>query len=157
FQSRFTDADGVPLKVDGVVGSLTWETLFGPSSVRTVTQPGDALLARVLQIATSQIGVMEQPTGSNRGPQIDNYLRTVGLEPSQGSFAWCAAFVYWCFGQASEQLRRGNPVVKTAGVMDHWNKAGTLGTKRVTQEAAVNDPSLLRPGHIFIISTGGGS
>src|SRR5262245_46829626 len=33
FQSRFTDADGLPLEIDGMVGPLTWGALFGAQSV----------------------------------------------------------------------------------------------------------------------------
>ena len=67
---------------------------------------------------------MEQPPGSNRGPKVDQYLTAVGLNPAGGSFAWCAAFVYWCFRKASEELGVPNPAVKTAGALDVWNWRG---------------------------------
>lgn len=153
FQARFTDADGVPLKVDGQVGSLTWEALFGRQSVVSVTEAPSALLGRALEIAISQIGVMEEPPGSNRGPQVDRYVRSVGLNPS-GKFAWCAAFTYFCFDEASKEINRANPVIKTGGVMAHWNQAGTRGVPRITKDRAVNNPSLVQPGHLFIISIG---
>lgn len=40
----------------------------------------------------------ENPPGSNRGPLIDEMLLFVGVRPGQ---PWCAAFVSWCFRQAS--------------------------------------------------------
>ena len=42
---------------------------------------------------------MEVPPGSNRGPKVDIYVSTTGLDPA-GQFAWCACFVYWCFDKA---------------------------------------------------------
>lgn len=40
----------------------------------------------------------EHPPGSNRGPLIDQMLRSTGVEPGN---PWCAAFVSWCFFQAT--------------------------------------------------------
>ncbi|MGH7391749.1 MAG: peptidoglycan-binding domain-containing protein, partial [Candidatus Rokuibacteriota bacterium] len=111
FQARFPDSAGVPLVTDGKVGSLTWEALFGEGSVPVAAAARDAMLGKAIGIAAAEVGVLEQPPGSNRGPRVDQYLRAVGLDPAGGSFAWCAAFVYWCFDQAAHGLGRGNPVV----------------------------------------------
>lgn len=46
-----------------------------------------------IELAAAAIGVHEQPPGSNRGPEVDEYLRNVGLDPASGSYPWCAAFV----------------------------------------------------------------
>lgn len=46
-------------------------------------------LAAVLE---SQIGVMEEPAGSNNGVQVAKYLHSAGIYyPAP----WCAAFVHW--------------------------------------------------------------
>lgn len=157
FQARFPDADGQPLKVDGEVGSITWGVLFGTKSVPvTNTVKGSPLLVKMLEIASSQVDVREKPIGSNRGPQVDKYIRSVGLDPARGSYAWCAAFIYYCFDQAAQQLGMPNPVVKTAGVMDHWNKAVQRKIPRISKASAVADPKLVKPGHIFIMDYGGG-
>jgi hypothetical protein len=157
FQSRFPDRAGVPLVVDGKVGALTWEALFGEASVVTVAQPPDLLLASVLKTAAAEVGVMEDPPGSNRGPKVDQYLKTVGLDPGAGSFAWCAAFVYWCFNESARGLNRPNPVVRTAGVMDHWRRAEQAGARRLAAEEATADPSRIHPGMIFVLDAGGGA
>jgi hypothetical protein len=157
FQSRFPDTDGQPLKVDGVVGPISWAALFGALAVPTPSGSPPPLLAAVLDVARTQIGVMEKPPGSNRGPEVDEYLRGVGLDPTRGSFAWCVAFVYFCFGRAASQLGRANPMVRTAGVLDHWNKAGQRGIPRLLTADAVAKPQLVKPGQIFVISVGGGS
>lgn len=155
FQARFPDSDGHTLKVDGRVGPITWATLFGEESVAVVEEPPGPLLEEVLAFAATQVGVMEDPLGSNRGPQVDQYLRSVGCDPAD-NLAWCAAFVYFCFDQASQKLARKNPLVKTAGVLDHWTKAGQRKIPRVLQADAVHDPALVKPGFIFILSSGGG-
>ena len=153
FQARFPDADGQPLVVDGKVGSITWQALFGEDSVPASSRAPTPLLAKAIEIARSQIGIMEQPPGSNRGPEVDEYVRRAGLNPG-GKFAWCAAFLYFCFDEAAIAGGRANPVIKTAGVLDHWERAGRKGVPRITGPKAVEDPGLVQPGHIFIIDTG---
>jgi hypothetical protein len=157
FQSRTADHFGLPLEVDGRVGPLTWASLFAAPEVPTVSVAGNPLLAETLRFAATQIGVMEQPLGSNRGPQVDQYLRSVGIDPAQGSFPWCAAFVYFCFQQAAITLGRANPVIKTGGVLDLWNRAGAAGIPRLGTPECVDNPSLVLPGMIFIIVNSNGN
>ncbi len=47
--------------------------------------------------AESQLGVSEL-TGNNDGPEVDKYLKTIGLAGS--GQAWCGAFVNWTLSQA---------------------------------------------------------
>lgn len=49
----------------------------------------------VKQVYTTQIGVREA-TGKNDGKEVEMYLRNAGLGKG---YAWCAAFVKWCFNQ----------------------------------------------------------
>src|SRR5512139_3966989 len=58
FQARFPDVQGVPLAVDGKVGSITWSALFGEETVPSADTPAAGLLAKVIKVAQSQIGVM---------------------------------------------------------------------------------------------------
>jgi len=157
FQSRFPDVSGQPLEIDGKVGSLTWGALFGASTVPSLfAAPGD-LAAAAIEFAKTQIGVMEDPLGSNRGPEVDEYLRAVGLDPRDDSFPWCVAFTHFCYLKAANKLGRPNPHIRTAGVLDHWNRAGqSAAASRVTSVRAVADPSLVQPGSLFIIDLGGG-
>ena len=151
FQATHMDQFGNPLEVDGQVGSLTWAALFGTDTIVVTEDAPNKFLTEVVKVATSQIGIMEDPPGSNKGPVVDKYLASVGLPP--GLF-WCAAFVYWCFDKAAVKNGRANPLVKTGHVMTHWNK--TKGKKILTAEA-VDKPSLIKPGHIFMMNTGGSS
>ncbi|HSI60231.1 MAG TPA: peptidoglycan-binding protein [Ideonella sp.] len=157
FQSRFPDVTGVPLEADGEIGSLTWGALFGADTVPASKVASSALAAAAVEFAVGQIGVMERPLGSNRGPEVDAYLRAVGLNPAGGSFAWCVAFTHFCYQSAAEKLGRPNPHIRTAGVLDHWDKAGdTPKIVRVTRARAIADPALVQPGALFIIDLGEG-
>jgi hypothetical protein len=150
FQTRFADANGNPLSTDGIVGPATWASLFGAATVPPVVTAPSALLAEVVRIAGSHVGVMENPLGSNSGPEVNAYLANVGLGPG---FSWCMAFVYSCFKEACANLGTANPMFKTGGVLNEWEN--TTGTK-ILHGDAVDNPSLVLPGQIFIISTGGG-
>lgn len=118
------------------------------STITTViTSP---LLVEAIKIARQEIGVSEDPPGSNSGPRIKEYLNSVKLGPG---YPWCAAFVFWCFEQASVKLNRANPVVNSAACMNHWRR--TKGMKILTLEAVYN-PLLIEPGAVFIIRLGHG-
>uniref|UniRef100_Q01VH8 Peptidoglycan-binding domain 1 protein n=1 Tax=Solibacter usitatus (strain Ellin6076) TaxID=234267 RepID=Q01VH8_SOLUE len=156
FQARSLDFQDHPLTVDGQVGPMTWAALFRSPVPPSPAAPANSLLGAVLAIAGGEVGVMEEPPGSNRGPKVNQYLASVGLNAMDGSFAWCAAFVYWCFAQASATLSVPNPAIRTAGALDVWNLAGPKGFRRVTCAEASDRPALVNPGVIFVISTGGG-
>lgn len=79
------------------------------------------LLAQVLEVAASQVGVRE--LGRNRGPMVDEYLRAAGLDPDKGSYPWCAAFVVWCFRRAAFDLGVSNPIPRTAAVHKLWARS----------------------------------
>lgn len=153
FQARFTDADDLPLKVDGQIGPITWAALFGGARPEAVTATANSFLAAVIEVAKSQIGKLEQPLGSNRGPEVDLYLKSAGLNPMAGSFPWCAAFLYWCCEQAALKIGRANPAIKTAGVLDLWNKAGRPGARRILAAEAADNPGLVQPGQFFMLKT----
>jgi hypothetical protein len=156
FQARSADQFGNPLTIDGRVGPTTWAALFA-AEVSLTTQGGSAVQQKAIEFAFSQVGKMESPLGSNRGPEVDGYLRSVGLNPADGSFPWCAAFVYFCFQQAATQLGVANPAIKDAGVLDCWNKAGATAVHRIAASEASNTPSLVKPGMVFVLKTGGGT
>lgn len=151
FQATHRDQNGNPLEVDGKLGSVSWAALFEEAPIHTVEESSNKLLAEAVKVALSQVGVMEDPPGSNRGQKVEEYLASTGL--GGGNF-WCAAFIYWCFKEASENIGKPNPLFKTAHCMTHWNK--TTG-KKIAVADAVNKPSLVKPGHIFILNTGGAS
>lgn len=155
FQARHVDAEGRPLRQDGEIGSLTWAALFGYETVSASDRATDEFLAQVLVVAAKEEAkhVREVPVNSNRGPEVKQYLQRSGAFPGD---PWCCAFVYWCFDEAAISIGRANPMVKTPGCMDHWNRAPSRGAKRILSSAAKADPGLLKPGMIFIMDHGGG-
>lgn len=161
FQARNVDSQGTPLKTDGEVGSVAWEILFGPDSVPVAAETADELLGLALQIARTEEAnqVREVRPPSNRGPRVDEYQTRTGLRLRNGAdgFAWCACFLYWCFDEAARQLGRRNPVIKTAGCQDHWNRARQAGIAQVSGTRATNAPGLVKPGMIFIMAFGQGT
>lgn len=151
FQSRHVDNSGAPLKVDGRIGALTWEALFGTASVTYHADADNDYLARGLMVAGGEADrkVREIPRDSNRGPDVERYLAAVDKPPG---LAWCVAFIYSCFDTAANELKRSNPMVKTAGVLDHWSRCvREKGARRISTAQAVANPSMLRPGMIFVI------
>jgi len=129
------------LKPDGIVGELTVRVLKnGLPKPEVVTSDNLSLLA--LQIAKTQLHVREK-TGKNDGEAVESYLKSVALGKG---YAWCAAFVYWCFSEAAKQLDVPNPLYKTAGVLHHWNNTKGLKTKTNPQA-----------GDIFIMDYGKGN
>lgn len=113
------------------------------AAIKFIAKSSDTSLA-ALNVARTQLGVMEVPVGSNNGPKVRQYLAAVGLGPG---YAWCMAFVYWCFDKTP-----GNPLVKTGGVMAQFNQ---IKGKRIYKIDAINTPleaSAILPGDIFIMS-----
>ncbi len=153
FQSRNTDIQGIPLVVDGKIGSITWQMLFKETDVPQVQAPTNDLFTEVLKIANSQLGVRENPPNSNRGPEVSKYLKSVGLNANSGSYSWCMAFVYYCFDEAFKKMGTSNVLVKTGGVLSQWNNTKN---RRIKKADAVNNPSLVKPGFVFIRNYGGG-
>lgn len=147
FQAQHVDSLGRPLKIDGDVGPITWGTLFPvPETAAGAGFLAEAALAK----AISQIGVREVPIGSNRGPEVDRYLASTGLG---GGFFWCMAFVHWCFMEAADDLGVANPFPRTAGVLKAWNDSSAF---RISKSKAIQNPSLVVPGSVFILDYGNG-
>ena len=120
FQSLSRDSNGIPLMTDGQIGPISWAVLFDVSvgiPAPAYNQP--RIFTRVLEIAFSQLGVMEVPPGSNRGPEVEKYLESVGCAPGD---PWCASFVYWCFNDDAVTEGLKNPLTKTGSCMIHWDK-----------------------------------
>lgn len=155
FQARNVDNAGHALLQDGQIGSLTWEALFGGATVPNANETSDRLLDRVLQIASGEEAkkIREVPPNSNRGPAVEAYLARAGVGPG---LSWCCAFVYWCFDEAAKSLGRANPMVRTAGCLDHWNRAPGNGARRILAGDVIHNPDLLTPGMIFIMDHGRG-
>jgi len=128
------------LIADGAVGELTWERLFTVILKEVPKSP--ILRIRALEIAKSYLYVREK-TGNNDGPEVEAFLKKLGLPKG---LPWCMAGVYSWFDEGAIALDILNPVPKTAGVLDCYNKA--KGKYLVKGEPL--------PGDQFIMDFGGG-
>lgn len=95
-----------------------------------------SLSLTALTIAQGQLGVKEQG-GNNRGPEVDQYLAAVGLDPG---YPWCCAFLFWCFREAAKRLSLVNPLPRTASALRLW----TL-TEPICRDS---NP---KPGYIYVL------
>jgi hypothetical protein len=104
-------------------------------------------MSNILEVAISQIGVEEDAAHTNHGDAI-KYQNAAGL-PAGGGFPWCQSFVYWCGLQAYGEA---NPIPRTGGVMDCWNKAPVSAKIERSGSSAYNIPA----GSQFILNLGKG-
>lgn len=121
---------------------LTVATILFVLLLRFIIRRTMKLSELSLSYAVSQIGVAESPLGSNRGKEVETYLKSVGLG---GGYPWCMAFVYWAVSQAAKEQGKKNPLYKTGGVLLQLQKSAALANK--TPEV----------GSIFIMDYGNGT
>lgn len=123
FQSRHVDSAYRPLKIDGVVGPLTWWALeqkdiyslvAGINRVFESIPPGGSYRGKeALAIAYHEMMNGAQEVGSNNnGPWVVKYLN--GAQPPQN---WCAAFVSYCFSKTSN-----SPISYSLGAKRIYNQ-----------------------------------
>jgi hypothetical protein len=155
FQARNVDAAGRPLVQDGEIGPLTWHALFYDNEHDVACAPPSRFLASVVAVAAGEVvkNVREHPRNSNCGPEVEAYLKSVNVPPG---YSWCCAFVHWCFDAAARLAGRENPMPKTGGCLDHWNRCQEAKAARINAYDARNNPSLVMPGMIFIMDHGSG-
>ena len=101
-------------------------------------------------VLVANLNAKESPKGSNKSPEVNAYLKSVGLGPG---LPWCAAFVYYIFDQVSKKLSIANPLPKTGGVRNHW--AAAPADVKITAAEVRKNPKLLKPGQIFMQGRGG--
>lgn len=75
------------------------------------------LVAKIIRGAIERVAIHEQPLGSNRGPQIDDWNRLAGV--SVGSY-WCAAFVAAVWRDAGAALPPITPGQSNQADCDSW-------------------------------------
>ncbi|GAA0886432.1 hypothetical protein GCM10009120_50310 [Sphingobacterium siyangense subsp. cladoniae] len=103
---------------------------------------------RIVDIAVHEIGVQEA-TGHNDGTRVEIYLRYVGLGKG---YAWCAAFVSWCYGKAGLAAPR-NAWSPALFPMTRRYTARQIeqGTVRQADLFAIYSPSIQRINHVGIV------
>lgn len=136
FQASHIDKHGVPLKVDGTVGQITWWALKNPRitvSNDTITydkMPPAAMGGSILGRAALQVAINELKAGAreiggnNKGPFVKKYLAPAGLPEG---YSWCAGFMSWCFLQAAggDKNKMGfNYAAGARNIFDQLKKKG---------------------------------
>lgn len=153
FQSQNLDQHGQPLVVDGIVGPLTQWSLENPkpfiktpSAVDYAALPasgGSATGRAALAVAIGELKRNAREIGGdNQGPFVQKYFSPAGLPAGQ---SWCAAFVSWCFREASENLGVPMPFPYTVGARAvlkefkerGWAKAPNTGYQPVPGDIVV--------------------
>lgn len=76
-------------------------------------------LDEVVRIAQTQVGVRESG-GRHRGPEVDEYIRSIGLDPKVAPYPWCACFVFWIYKQAAIAVGGANPLPRRAVACHMW-------------------------------------
>jgi hypothetical protein len=106
-----------------------------PSAGATGTGASGALAA-----AQSQVGVAEQPPGSNDGPQIAQYRTATA---GSGVGPWCAYFVSWAAAQAGTPLGEAGQGFGSVSALYDWAQR----TGRATPAGAGVRPN---PGDLIV-------
>lgn len=76
-----------------------------------------------LELALSRVTArVREAGGNNRGPEIDEYARAVGLDPA-GAFPWCTSGGFCVFEEAARQKGVANPFPRTAKAVEVFNRA----------------------------------
>lgn len=152
FQKRVRDALRF-LAALAICSFITGSDISKSTSPNFTRSPNSEnnLMGEVLRIAGTQLDVREMPLGSNGGPEVDKYLKSVGLPTGN---PWSAAFIYWCFDRAAYNLSIENPLTRSASFARILPVIGSNGFLSVAN--AIADPDLIRPGMVFLINFGGG-
>lgn len=136
FQASHLDKHGVPLAVDGAVGSITWWALKNPritvstgiidyNTMPPASMGGSVLGRAALQIAINELSAgAREIGGNNMGPFVKKYLAPAGLPEG---YSWCAGFMSWCFLKAAGGDKKAMGFNYSAGarnIFDQLRKKG---------------------------------
>lgn len=83
---------------------------------------------KVINLAKEQIGVKENPSGSNKVKYNTEYY---GKVVSGSAYPWCCVFIWWLFKElgASELFFGGNKTASCTTLMDYAKKNGLYVSK----------------------------
>ena len=127
--------------------TTSFQQLLSAAQTAPAGSPDTNAGMAALQVAEGQVGVTEQPPGSNDGPQIAEY-RTA----TQGAYAgapWCAYFVSWCAARAGVPLGdHGQGLGSVAEITDWARSAG-----RLTSAPAPGELILFGIEHVGIVKS----
>lgn len=107
---------------------------------------------KILEIARKEIGVQEEPPGSNTGPRVKEYLKAV--EINTPAF-WCMAFVMWCIRQVIGITTYN--LMRTGHVMTFYRWVKKNRPQWIVTDPQPGDIGILKfpndHGHTFIVES----
>jgi hypothetical protein len=137
FQSRMIDSRGRPLTVDGIAGPLTmwalnqtdctelFDRMAKENKFHSVPETGGTHIGRAaLAVAISEMlkGAGEEEA-NNAGPFVAKYHRISEKNALDKKYAWCAAFVSFCFKKGADKEGLRMPFAYTGGAQNILNQA----------------------------------
>lgn len=131
-------ATGTPASFASVLGSQSVAPTATTASLLSPT--GATAGQRALAAAQGEIGVTEQPPGSNDAPRIAQYRQATA---GSGIGPWCAYFVSWAAQQAGAPLGESGQGFGSVSAVAAWAQR----TGRWTPNAAGATPS---PGDLIV-------
>lgn len=94
-----------------------------------------------VEIAREKIGVTEEG-GNNRGAMVQQFQAAASWLPGTG-WAWCAAYVGWCFDRLAERYRLPFATPEGAGAFWYEDWAKEQGIKVLSSSSSVIRGDLL--------------
>ena len=110
-----------PALAPGAAGAGTnFASLLGAQSVAPTApaQAGGSVGSKIVASALPEVGVAEQPPGSNESPRIAEY-RTA-MEGAPGPGPWCAYFTSWVARQAGVPLGNNGEGFASVDALYAW-------------------------------------
>lgn len=98
----------------------------------------------LVQIAEEQMGLREEPKGSNSGPALKKFFEADDLEIDNKTdgYPWCASFVSWCLQEWVRRLQRSGKVIE--------NFAAPCAARAFALESwAARNGCIIKPPSIF--------
>ncbi|MGE4428578.1 MAG: CHAP domain-containing protein [Solirubrobacteraceae bacterium] len=120
-----TTTTGTDTNGDAALASGFARTLARAQGVAVPTAAAGNPGASMIAAAQTQIGVTEQPPGSNDSPQIAQYRQAVEGAPGPGP--WCAYFVSWAAQQAGAPLGENGQGFGSVDAMWGWAQRAGRG------------------------------
>lgn len=90
-----------------------------------------SFVKELIKKAESQIGVQEEPKGSNTGKSVKEYQRRAGYS---SPVPWCMCFLYWCIDEVCIDLEIENEAKRTGDCDTFLNWGKSKGIEHQTPE-----------------------
>ena len=113
------------------------------------------LRQQIIAVAQAELGVKES-TGNNDGDRVEEYLAYTHLGKG---YAWCAAFISWCYGKVGLPAPRNPwspalfPLDKTYCKGNSCRNAGIVQQIREADVFGIYGHNVRRINHVGLVST----